>query len=106
MQRAHFCCFRTDARRSLLAALAAGLAVAAVPAPLAAQGQSVPAQRPVAVDWPSVARDARALSPHLAAPPPTVDARQLDAAGQELGRYAVEKLDVDEKRRILALGQP
>jgi hypothetical protein len=90
MQRAHFRCFRTDARRSLLAALASGLAVAAVPAPLAAQGQSVPAQRPVAVDWPSVARDARALSPHLAAPPPTVDTRQLDAAGQELGRYAVE----------------
>ena len=84
MQEAH----RLGHSRSLLPAIAMGLAISAVSVPAVAQSGVTPTQKRVEVDWPSVARDVRALSPNLVAPPPSVDARSLSEAGQELSRYA------------------
>ena len=85
MQRARRCRRRIEHPRSLLATVAMALLVPFVPGPAAvAQSQIVPVQKRVDVDWPSVARDARALSPDLTAPPQAVNSE----AEQALARHA------------------
>ena len=80
MQRARRCRRRIEHPRSLLATVAMALLVPFVPGPAAvAQSQIVPVQKRVDVDWPSVARDARALSPDLTAPPQAVNSEAEQA---------------------------
>jgi hypothetical protein len=61
-----------------------GLGVSIFCGPVVPQSQIIPVQRPVDIDWPSVARDVRALSPHLIAPPQTIDPMHITRVGQEL----------------------
>ena len=88
MQRARRCRRRIEHSRSLLATIAMGLIVPFISGPVMAQSEVILVQKRIDVDWPSVARDARALSPHLVKPPQTVEATRLSEAGQELARYA------------------
>lgn len=54
-----------------------------------AQKEISPAQQPVAIDWPSVARDVQALSPRLVSPPPSVSAGFSADVDRELAGFAV-----------------
>ena len=85
MQRTH--------RRLLLAASAMGLGVSVFCGPVVPQSEIFPVQRPVAIDWLSVARDVRALSPHLIAPPQTIDPTYITRVGEELERYVFKDKD-------------
>ena len=85
MQRTH--------RRLLLAASAMGLGVSVFCGPVVPQSEIFPVQRPVAIDWLSVARDVRALSPHLIAPPQTIDPTHITRVGEELERYVFKDKD-------------
>src|SRR5215207_9972465 len=90
MQRARRRRRRIEHSRSLFATIAMGLIVPFISGPVMAQSEVILVQKRIDVDWPSVARDVRALSPHLVAPPQTVEATRLSEAGRELARYAFE----------------
>lgn len=76
-------------RRQLPSALVAvWLALSGMPA--AAQNEISPAQQPVAIDWPSVARDVQALSPDLVSPRANVAATLTAEVDKELATFAIE----------------
>ncbi len=89
MQRV-YCSHCSPSRRQLLIALVVvWLALSSALAPAEAQNEISPAQQPVAIDWPSVARDVQALSQHLVSPPPSVAAGFAAEVDQALAGFAV-----------------
>jgi hypothetical protein len=76
--------------RSLTAVVGIALPVWSALAPAAAQNETSPTQQPVAIDWPSVARDVQAVSPHLVSPPANIAAGFSAEVDRELTAFAVE----------------
>lgn len=89
MQRVYCSHYSPSRRQSLIAQVVVWLALSGALAPATAQNEISPAQQPVAIDWPSVARDVQALSLHLVSPPTSVAAGFSAEVEQALAGFAV-----------------